>query len=358
MDTSININGLSRELYKRGTHRLLGNPFLGSLTAFLTLLLLIRIAANFYMIITISNTNPNVDAVQIASAHFIFLSAYAVWVGTLSSCRIGLALPRLCSVDFALHGRRFRSIFLRQIAFFKPMNIAYLFIMLLTALVFPAICGAWHVILIRCLIVLSSTLMAVIIVTAVASRSALRRSEIQLMEIPYLLFLLVLNPDIGSHNGVLNIFFFFGGLHCTFSSLWKVSLAVGVIVILALLVLLIVRVSTWIYNLFGRRISLSPMERWYWRFLGIRSWVFLYAIVIPIFVSSTISLGVKRWALVLSILFGASSYLYFISHCENTLHEKWRCSLFDKGNFRLITRSVKIHAVLTVIPVLGYIVFR
>jgi hypothetical protein len=116
MDTSINLNRLSRELYRRGTHRLLGNPFLGSLSAFLTLLLLIRIAANFYMIVKLSSQNPNIDAVQIASAHFVFLCAYAVWVGTLASRRIGLALPQLSFVDFAHHGGRFRSIFMRLLS--------------------------------------------------------------------------------------------------------------------------------------------------------------------------------------------------------------------------------------------------
>ena len=358
MDTSINLNGLSRQLHKRGTHRLLGNPFLGSLTAFLTLLLLIRIAANFYMAIVVSKTNPNIDAVQIASAHFVFLSAYALWVGTLSGCRIGLALPRLCFVNFTLHGRRFRSMFMRRIAFFRPMTIAYLSVMLLTAFIFSAICGSWDVILFRCLIVLSSTVVAVIVVTAVTSGFVLERSQIQIMEILYLLFLLVLNPDIGSFNGALIIHFFYGALHYSFSSLWKVGSVVGAIVILALLVLIIVRVLAGVNNLFRRQISLTPMERWYWRFLRIRSWAFLYVIVTPIFVSSTVSPSAKRWALVLSILFAVASYLYFISHCENTLHEKWRCSLFDKGSTRLIARSALSHAALTVIPVLGYIIFK
>jgi hypothetical protein len=178
------------------------------------------------------------------------------------------------------------------------------------------------------------------------------------MEILYLLFLIILNPDIGSFNGVINTFFFFGSLHYSFSSLLKLGSAVGVIVILALLVLLFVRVTRGVNNLFGRQLSLSTIERWYWRFLRIRSWVFLYVVVAPIFISSTIAMSAKRWTLILAILFGVASYLYFISHCENTLSEKWRCSLFDEGNFRLITRSVLVHAILMVIPALGYIVLR
>jgi hypothetical protein len=358
MDTSINLNRLARKLYRRATHRLLGNPFLGSFSAFLTLLLLIRIAANFYMVVRLSNTNPNIDAVQIASAHFVFLSAYAVWVGTLGSCRIALALPRYCSIDFALHARRFRSMFLRRVVLFRPMTVAYLSIMLLTALISSAICGSWGSIFCRYLIVLLSTFAAVIVVTALSSRSFPSRSELQILETLYLLFLLVLNPDIGSSKGVIRISFLSGSLRYSFSNLWQVGSAVGVIFILALLVLFLLRGLTGVSKLFRRQISFSPMERWYWRFLRIRSWVILYVIVTPIFISSAVSQSTKRWTLVLSILFAVASYLYFISHCENTLHEKWRCSLFDRGNSRLLARTILNHAALMGIPVLGYIVFR
>jgi hypothetical protein len=358
MDSSISVNGLSRKLYSRGAHRLLGNPFLGTLAAFLSVLLLIRIAANFYMTISISTTNPNIDAVQMASAHFVFLSAYAVWVGTLRSCRIGMALPRICSVAFALQGRRFRSMFFRRNTLRSATNAASLSAMLLTVFIFSLLSGSWCVILFRFAIVFSATAAAVIVVTALASRSVLSRPETQIMEILYLLVLVVLNPDLGSTNRVLSISFFFGSLRHTFSSPWQVVSAVGLIVVVALLLLVIVRVLEGVKDLFGRQRSLNPMDRWYWRFLRIRSWVFLYVVVTPVFLSSTIVPSIKRWVLILSILFGVGSYLHFVSHCENTLRDKWRRSLFEEGNLRLARRSILNHVILMSIPVLVYVVFR
>lgn len=177
-----------------------------------------------------------------------------------------------------------------------------------------------------------------------------------MIEMLYLLVLVALNPDIGSFNKRVRIFF--GGIHRSFHSVWEVGAAVGLIVMLALLILLLVKILSAIGNLFRRQLSLSPLERWYWRFLRVRSWVLLYVLITPILISSVISLSTKRWALVLFILFGAASYLYFIAQCENTLREKWRCSLFDKGNIRLITRSVLIHIILIVIPVFGYIIAK
>jgi hypothetical protein len=353
VDTAININRLSRKLYRRGAHRLLGNPFLGSLTAFLTVLFLIRMAANLYIAIDLSNKDSNIDAVQIASALVVVLFAYVVWVGALASFRNSLALPQLCFVSFAPHERRFRLKFMRQTTFLRPMNMASVLIMLLTVTVFSIICGCWQFIVVRALIVLASIFIAAIIVTPVAHRSVRSRTDIQIMEILYLLLLVSLNPDIGSYNGRVSMLF--RGNYYFFSSVLEVGYALALIVMVALLVLLLVRILSAMNTLFRRRITLSPMERWYWRFLRIRSWAFLYVIVIPVFVSRTISPGIKRWTLVLSILFGVSSYLYFIAHCENNLLEKWRCSLSDKGNTGLITRSVLVHISLMTIPVLGYV---
>jgi len=356
MDNTINVDRLSRELYRRGTHRLLGNPFLGSMTAFFTVLFLIRLAANFYIIFYIPNKDSRIDAMQVASAHLVFLSAYAVWVGALASFRASLALPQLCFVNFAPLQRRFRSKFMRQIASLRPMNIACLSVMFFTVIVFSIICGNWQLIVVRGLIVLCSTLIAVFIVTAVASRSVRSRSDIQIMEILYLLFLVSLNPDIGSFDGRASIFF--RGTYCSFSSIAKFGSAIALILMVALLVLLLVRVLSAINNLFRRQIYLNPMERWYWRFLRVRLWVFLYVVITPVLISSAVSPDVKRWTLILSILFGVASYLYFITYCENSLREKWRCSLSDKGNIGLITRSVLTHVVLMMIPVLGYVFLK
>jgi hypothetical protein len=350
-----NVNRLDRELYRRGTHRLLGNPFLGSLAAFLTVLLLIRVAANLYMAIYIAGRNPNLDAVQVASAHLVFLSAYAVWVGVPAGFRISLSLPRLCFVDFALHGRRFREKFMRRTAFRRPMSLAALAVMLLTMAVCAGISGSWRAVAARGLPVLAVTVAGIIIVTSVASRLSLRRPDLQIMEILYLLLLLDLNPDIGSFSGRVGIFF--RGNFLSFSRVWTAGAVAILLIAFALLILLLVRACSVLSTLFRRRLSLSPLERWYWRFLRIRSWVFLYLVITPVFVSSAISSGVKRRTLILALLYGAASYLYFLSHCENALQEKWRCSLLDKGNIRLLTRSVLAHAALMLIPVLGYTLF-
>ena len=355
MDTKKQVGELARALYRRATHRLLANPLLGTFTAFLSVLLLIRIAANLYLAIRLSLAGSNIDAVQIASAHFILLSSYMVWIGALASFRIGSAVSGTCFIDFARYGPRFRSRFMRRIAFLRPMNVTALALMVFTTACFSLLCGNWPGIVVRAWVALASTYVGIALVTAVASWSAPSQFEIRKLEMLYLLLLVALNPDIGSFDDRVGVFF--GGLYWPFSHLWMVLMAVGLPVMLALLVLLVVKTASSVGGSFRRQFSLRPMAGWYWRLLRIRSWVLLYVVITPIFVSHMIAANTKRWTLALSILFSSAAYLYYIAHCENTLHDKWRCSLADRGSMRLIARPLLVHFVLMMIPVLEYIVF-
>ncbi len=347
---------IAGSLYHRGTHRLLGNRLIGSLTAFLTLLILIRIAVNLYLAIDLSNKGTSLDAVQIASAQFVFLSAYIVWIGTIASYRIGFALPRLCFINLTPHGDRFRFYFLRKAALQRPTNLAFVIIMLLNALILAMICDKGHEVVARGVAALVFSILGIAIVIAVAVWSDPSRSEIQILEMLYLLLLVALNPDIGSFRDRVVIFFW--RQHFPFSSVWVIGITVGLIVSLAVFVLVMGRIFVAVSTSFRRSLSLSPIERWYWRFLRVRTWFILYAIITPILISTFLSPVTKLWALIYFVLFGVVSYLIFIAHCENTLHDSWRCSLFDAHNFRLIAKSALVHILLMMIPVLGYIIAR
>ena len=78
MDTLMDEGRLSRSLFLRGIHRMAGNPTLGTFTGFLTGIFLIRVAANIYLSIYLAKEGSVIDFIQIASAHFILLSAYII----------------------------------------------------------------------------------------------------------------------------------------------------------------------------------------------------------------------------------------------------------------------------------------
>ena len=221
---------LSRLLFFRGMHRMLGDPTLGTLTGFLTGIVLIRIAANIYLAISLAKEGSPVDALQFVTAHFILLSAYIIWVGSLETFRISFALPRLCFVNFTPYGRRFRSGFIRNIALLRPMNLVSLFLLIFMAFTFSIVFGMWSEIMIRAFVVLISTLLGIVLVIAVTSWVRPGRSEIQMIELLYMMFLVLLNPDTGSFNKHVSIFF--RGIYSPVKSVWEVFVVLGIIIFL------------------------------------------------------------------------------------------------------------------------------
>jgi hypothetical protein len=311
-----------------------------------------RIAANLYMSIDLASKGSDIDELQIASVLLLFLSSYMILVGSLASFRISFAMPRLCFIKFAPGGGRFRLLFMRQLAILRPMNIVCLFLILSTTIVFSIVGGNWQTFAIRAFVIVSSTVVGLAVVIAIAAWSFRSRSEIQILEMLFLVVLVALNPDIGSFENRISLFF--GRIHYPFYRIWELAAVVCLIAILAVLILVAVRVFSAVGRLFRRRLSWRPMESWYWRFVRLKAWVFLYLVVLPAFISSFTTSSTKRWALALSIVFGVASYLYFLSQCENTLNEKWRCSVIS--NIGIVARSAVVHILLMAIPVLVYIV--
>jgi len=353
MDTKREIRRLSAELRKRGSHRLLGNQSLGTFNAFLTSVFLIRIAANLYMAIERAFC-AEIEAVQIASAHIALLSGYIILVGSLSSFRLSYALPQQCFSSFASQGKRFRSRFLFRIAFVRPMNIAALSLIIFTAFIFSWTSGSWPEIMPRAAIALFASSTGIAVVHAAASWTKPRRSETEILETLYLLFFLGLRADIGPFENRVSILF--AGYHHPFHGLWEIAVIAVSAVVLALLMLVILKAFSALSRFSFIQSSSHPMDRWYREVIRKEYWGLLYLCVIPIFISASIPSTIKRGFMVLSALFAASSYLYFLILCENTLYEKWRCSLRDKKNMRLLLRSALLHLTLLMIPLLIYII--
>lgn len=356
MDTSSGVSRFSAVLLQRGTHRLQGNPSLGTFSAFLTLLFFIRIAANLYLAVDLSSRGSSLDAVQIAGAHFVYLAAYGIVIGSLSAFRVGFALPQVCFINFSPLGRSFRNGFIRRAAFLRPLNMVFLAVFIAAAVMFSMVNESWQPIVFRASIVFISVVFGIVIVVTAASRLIPGRSEIQLMETLSLLVLVGLNPDIAGKSGLVGVSF--RGFSLDFHPILELEFLVAVIIVLALIILLIIKVLSAAGSLFQKQAPMRPMESWYRRFIRIKWWVLLYAAVTPVFASPFFSSAAKRWALIAAILFSIFSYAYFIAQCENTLREKWRISLYDKGNVKLLMSSFLLHIILTLVPLARYVAAR
>jgi hypothetical protein len=352
VDKIVSTHKLAKSLFHRGMQRSLWNPTIGTFRAFITFIFLVRIAADIFIVVNIAGKGAQINTVQIASVILVFLAAYAVCIESLATFRVSFALPQLSFIDITPGARRFKNRFLRHVAIYRPMNIVIMAFILIAAVLFSAVSGSWSTIAIRALVVLCCVLAGATAIISVASRIRPGRSDLQIFEILFLLILIALNPDIRSYNDQVVIIF--SGFYISFEKTWQVGTAIGLVTSGVLAVLLLTKIRPVFGTYFRRRTTFSPMEGWYWRFVRVKNWVLYYLIVIPMLISELIPRGTSRWVLILFEILTAVSYLYFIASSENSLREKWRYSLFEKGNVRLIMKSGMIHIVLMLVPVAVY----
>jgi hypothetical protein len=176
----------------------------------------------------------------------------------------------------------------------------------------------------------------------------------RIAEMLCLLFLVGLNPDIGSRSSRVSLFL--GGVFFPLHSLWQIAAAIGAAAAAAILLLILTRALSALSSLIRRGLPSQPLDSWYRRIIRMRFWALLYLIAIPVLVSPFTAPGTKRWTLALAVLSGTASYVYFLARCETALLEKWRLSLFEGSSIRLVARSAVLHMALTAVPVVGYFI--
>ncbi len=350
------VTGYLKTLQSRGSHRLSGSPAFGSITVFLNGIFFIRMGVNLALIIDLAGRGARFDIPQIAGTYSLIIYAYLTLVGSLSIHRVGLALPDVSFISFAPRGREFKMRYLIRSAVRRPLLIAAFVLLLASAMVLSLISGSWQATLLEYVVVFLLASLTMSATVAIAVRNLRSVSDTQVLEFLILVILVTRNPDIGSHRELVSLAI--AGRYYPLSQTVAFFSAIGVVTAIGPLLLLLERFLSSLKHYFGRIGSMSPVVRWYWRSVKIRFWVIVYAAVTPAFVSSLAGPGTKRWALSLSLLFGAGAYIYFVGVCEDTLRNLWRCSLFDGGNRSHLYRTAAIHAAFMSVPVAGFILDR
>lgn len=344
---------LQRTLRRRGTHRLLGSPALGTLSAFLTGLVIIRLGANLFLLADLHGRGTPVDWLQAARSHFVFLGALLLWAAPLSAFRTGSALPVPCFIDTAFRGRKFRSFFLMQSGFLQPQTLIAAGLLILTAVTAQLPAGFHPGITGSALLTLCLSVGGFILTLRLLQRLQPPRFETEILQALYLITLALSNPDIGSRRGSISILY--RGVYHLFSSPEELPLALIIFTAAALGIPLVFKILSRLGDRRNAAVFRDPLLCWYVRFFRLRTWLILYGILGALFMSPFVSPEVKGWALFLSILFGIVSFLAFLSHCDNTLYEKWGQRLMDREHRRIPAKALGAHILGMAIPAAGYI---
>lgn len=143
-----------------------------------------------------------------------------------------------------------------------------------------------------------------------------------------------------------------------FQGTWGYGTVLFSVLLIEMAFLLILKLSSALRSLSRRQSALAPLERWYFRLFRLRIWLLLYMVILPLWISPMIARRIKLWAAVLFVCTSVAAYLSVVAQWDNTLREKWRCSVLDRRNRRLLTRSLLVHLLFTILPAIGYLVLR
>lgn len=354
---SVQASRLAGVLRRRGAHRLAGNAALGSFTAFLAVILSIRIGTNLFWAIDLTTRHPYVRLAQIASAHFLLISAYLIWIGSLSSFRLGASLPSPSFIDTLPGGKAFLAAFKTRTAFLRPLHLALALIIAGIAAAFLPV-GREDLPLIapRAVLALLVSFAGLGLLRAVMEWIPPERSEAQLLELLASMFLVYINVDLNFVQG--GTVALIALKYYAFRSTWGYGAALCAIILIEAAVLLALKLLSLLRRASRRRGALGPLEHWYFRLFKLRIWLLLYAMIMPVWLSSMIPPRTKLWALLLFAGASVAAFLSVITQWENTLQGQWRRSLLDRRNRRLLVRPLLIHLLFTAIPVLGYLALK
>ncbi|MBN2048905.1 MAG: hypothetical protein JW760_00560 [Spirochaetales bacterium] len=347
-------SSLLKSLRSRGSHRTLGNSSLGTFSAFLTLLVAVRIAANLYIVIDLYLRGSGINIPQVFQGHAVFLAAYLLLIRPLAAYNTASTLPWPCFIDFTARGKAFRSRFSLRAALFSPMTWGPAALLAILSLLATLQTGLGAGILGRALFILAAAAVGFRVVLLVLERLKLPRSDLEVLTTLYLIFLVMANPDLGPYNHAVS--FLYRGFYYFPSSL---TVAALVLLILAGTAAAVPFLFKGLSLLADRRKSLAgrdPLLSWYRRVIRPRTWIILYGILASLYISPFISQETKRRSLGLALFFGAVMFVFFLSHCDNALQEKWRRSLLHRKQRFLILRPLAAHSLGMAVCVLGYLV--
>ena len=146
------MNEIARQLYSRSMHRMFGHPQLGTATAFLSVIFIIRSAVNLYFVQMIYGGTTEIMYRQISNGWFIYIGAYFVVCSSLSAFHTSFALPQNCFISDTAAGKDFRIRFIRHAAVVRPMNIIMLTLSAAGVFIFSSTSGSAVLALSACII--------------------------------------------------------------------------------------------------------------------------------------------------------------------------------------------------------------
>jgi hypothetical protein len=340
-----------------------GHQF-GVLVAFLTGAVGIRFGGNIFVMLDLAARREYLGWGSFLTSSLGVLAAYGVTVLPLSSYRYlhdFLKHPRLRSAPFS---RKTKTAALACSVFFRPTAITVFILAALTAVLSVLLSTDSVSAALPLTIFLCMTLLGAAAVIAVVYKLRLDRANCEYLEIGFLAVILLSNFDIRVTGSQGELIFFMNHL-----PEWPAALSTlvlpAVLLILAIVIAAGIRAIeaavSGISRLPNAKRSLIrarasfPVELYVKR-SKLWLWIAAYGLIIPTVTSVAAPSAVKRWFIALFLIFGFTGFIRMAAMFETEVAEKLLFRFTRKHRLKLFTAPFLIHLVLSIVPVLIWII--
>jgi hypothetical protein len=329
-----------------------GDPRLGVVGVFLLFILVVRTAANLFLIRSLASGTAIIDTSQVSCVMLSYTAFWGCLGGAMHLLRLLKVIPKNAFINNRQQGRKFRKSFRRQILLCYPINyFSFIFIVSITFLI-PS--GDQIYFLGRSIIVLLSMMVAFIVLEMLPDGILPETRDLQIIEVLFLLFMVVLNPDIGNVGNKV-VILSQGFLLPISGNLALIATPAAVLIILVAFILLVLikRGERKVEN----RLRFPVLVLWYGRVIG-RIWFILYLIVLPLIYSPYIGGQLKRILSVGTMIFGVFSVLLFKGISSVEVDSLWHRSVLKVEHRYLWLPVYSISVFLGSVPGVFFLFFK
>jgi hypothetical protein len=335
----------------------------GIIVAFLNGALLIRFAANIYIMLDLTVRRVSLGWGAFLAASLGVLAAYGVSILPLSSYRYlhdSLKHRRLHNSPYS---RTAKTIGLVGSVLFRPITGGMFGLATLAVILSASLSTDSAAIALLSTVFVIVVIAGAAVVVAVMSVLRVERGDCEYLEIGFLVVILLSNFDVRVAGSQAELIFFLSRLP-EWSAVSYVMVPPAALTILAVALVATIHLMKIISSNINKLLDSRQLKRsdrnpiaatLYVKRSKLWFWILIYAVVIPILTSAAMPSAVKRWSVILLLTFSFVGFARFAAVFENEVSEKLLFHLDRHHRLRLFGIPLLMNGILSMVPILAWL---
>ena len=332
----------------------------GVVVAFLNGALLIRFAANIFIMLDLAARRASLGWSSFLAASVSVIAVYGVTILPLSSYRYlhdFLKHTRLRNAPFS---RRTKYIGLAGSVFFRPMTGGMFVLAALTVILSASFSTDSVAMALPVAVFVFMVVAGAAVVVAVMQIFQTDRGDCEYLEIGFLITMLSSNFDVRIAGSQAELIFFLTRLPEWPAVIYVIALP-GALMILAVALITVIHFMKIIPSGIGHLVDRRQRKRGnripfaaalFFQRLKLWFWILAYAVLIPILTLPAVPPAVKMWSIILFLTLSLAAFVRIAAGFENEVSETLLFRLDRHHRLKLFGPPLLINCILSMVPII------